>query len=61
MAMLGSAAIGTLVKVRRNVESGGGRLVLAAVPKAIQKIFIISKLDSVFCMASSVDEALGDS
>lgn len=54
---LGSAGIGALVKIQRSVEASGGKLVLAAVPDRIQKVFSFSKLDRVFLTAPGVAEA----
>lgn len=57
---VGSAGVGALVKLQRRVESAGGRLVLAAVPPPIQKVFAFSKLDRVFSLASDAEAALAE-
>lgn len=59
LAMLGSAGIGALLKLRREVEDTGGAFVLAALPDAIHKILVHSGLNRIFTMAVDLDAALG--
>ncbi len=51
LAMLGSAGIGALLKLKRRVELVGGQFFLSSVPKPIEEILVLAKLNRLFKMA----------
>lgn len=58
--MLGSAGVGTMLKLRRKVDEAGGKLVLVDVPENIMKILEFSELHRVFTTTLAVDNAMHD-
>ena len=55
---LDSCAIGVLIKVLKNVQNNGGRLILAGVNRHILKILDITHLSNVLEVRDSVQAAL---
>ena len=55
---LSSAAIGTLVSVNNRVEAKDGKLRLANIAPMIYEVFTITKLDSMFAIHKTADEAM---
>ena len=53
-----SAGIGSLVQAYTSITSAGGMLALAGPSKRISDLLKITKLDSVFPIYGSVDEAI---
>ena len=55
---LSSAALGTLIKVEQQVRKKHGQLRLSSIDKNIREIFEITKLDKMFQIHESNDQAL---
>ena len=53
-----SAVIATLVEMLKKTKSQGGSLCLAAMSEKVKSLFEITKLDRLFSIVSSTDEAL---
>jgi anti-anti-sigma factor len=60
LVMLGSAGIGALLKLRRQIEDSGGRLTLAALPESVRKVLVFSGLNRLFLTAADTQSALGN-
>lgn len=55
---LNSTGISMILKIFTQVRNQGGELLLCSVPKAIEKLLIITKLNSIFTIFATVEEAL---
>jgi anti-sigma B factor antagonist len=55
---LSSAALGTLITINNKIRAKDGQLRLAEIDSQIQEVFAITKLDRVFQIHDSVDQAL---
>ena len=55
---LSSAALGTLITVHNKVKSAKGQLRLCAIDQQILEVFAITKLDTLFEIHDSEDDAL---
>jgi anti-sigma B factor antagonist len=55
---LSSAALGTLITVRNRVAERGGQLRLSNIGAQIYEVFIITKLNKIFEIYPSDDEAI---
>lgn len=55
---LSSAALGTLITINSKVREKGGQLRLADIHKQIYEVFVITKLNKVFQIHETSDEAL---
>lgn len=55
---INSSFIGGLLAAHTSISRRGGSIVLAAVPEVLQQILRVTKLDNVFDIYASVDEAL---
>ncbi len=55
---LSSAALGTLITVRNRVSERGGQLRLSNIGAQIYEVFIITKLNKIFEIYPSDDEAI---
>ena len=53
-----SSGVATLVEALKRAKSGGASLVICSLAPAVLSIFEIARLDQVFNLAGSVDEAL---
>ena len=53
-----SSGVATLVEALQIVNRYGGRLVLVGMTARVRGVFEIARLDTVFALASSVEEAL---
>ncbi|MGD1276066.1 MAG: anti-sigma factor antagonist [Tepidisphaeraceae bacterium] len=53
-----SSAIAVLVETLQKMRRGGGRVVLVAVQPRVKGLLEIARLDSIFVLAASDDEAL---
>lgn len=53
-----SSGVGTIVELKRKVERRKGELLLAALQPRVRSVFEITKLDSFFTIADTVEEAL---
>ena len=58
VAYIDSSGIATFVEGLKGMKSYGGKLRLAGIPPRIGEIFNFSKLDKVFSIYESVDDAL---
>ncbi len=58
VSYIDSSGIATFVEGLKGMRSFGGRLKFVAVPEGIMEIFTFSKLDRVFEIYGSADEAL---
>ena len=52
-----SSGVGTMVFVKREVERGGGRMVLIGLQPRVRSVFEITNLEKFFKIVQSVDEA----
>lgn len=57
VSYIDSSGIATFVEGLKGMKSYGGRMLLCAVPNGIMEIFNFSKLDRVFEIYTSIDEA----
>ncbi len=55
---LSSAALGTLITINNKVKAKGGQLRLANIDPQIHEVFVITKLDRLFEIHDSSEEAL---
>lgn len=55
---LSSAALGTLIAINNQVRNRGGQLRLANIDPQIYEVFTITKLNKLFHIHNSTDEAL---
>ena len=58
LKFINSAALGYLIKARKNVEDEGGELALARVQPAITRILEMAHLDEVLPSFQTVEEAI---
>jgi stage II sporulation protein AA (anti-sigma F factor antagonist) len=58
LPFINSAALGYLIKARKNVEDEGGELALARVQPAITRILEMAHLDEVLPSFQTVEEAI---
>jgi anti-sigma B factor antagonist len=47
-----------ILKIFTQVRNQGGELLICAVPKPIEKLLIITKLNSIFTIFATVEDAL---
>ena len=55
---LDSSALGALVTFMKDVKSAGGKLVLCSVSRNIRTLLKLSRLDSIFTIVETLDQAL---
>ncbi len=55
---LSSAALGTLITINNRVKTKGGQLRLADIDPQIYEVFVITKLNRLFQIHPTTDEAL---
>lgn len=55
---LSSMALGTLIRLNKRVEEGGGTLKLCAIKASLYEIFVITKLNKLFEIYESEEMAL---
>jgi len=55
---LSSAALGTLITVNNKVRQKGGQLRLASIAPQIYEVFVITKLNQLFHIFETIDEAM---
>ena len=55
---LSSAALGTLITINNKVKSQDGQLRLAAIDPQIYEVFVITKLNKLFQIYDTPDEAM---
>lgn len=55
---LSSAAIGTLITINNRVREKGGQLRLANIDSQIYEVFLITRLDRLFAIHQTTDEAI---
>ena len=55
---LSSAALGTLITVNTKIRNKGGKLCLANIDPQIYEVFVITRLNQLFEIKESTDEAL---
>lgn len=55
---LSSAALGTLITVNNKIKAKGGELRLADIDPQIYEVFVITKLNRIFDIHNTVDEAV---
>jgi len=55
---LSSAALGTLITVNNKVQAAGGQLRLADIDPQIHEVFVITRLNKIFEIHESSDDAL---
>ncbi len=55
---LSSAALGTLITVNNKIKAKGGELRLANIDPQIYEVFVITKLNRIFDIHDTVDEAV---
>lgn len=56
---LSSAALGTLITINNKIRSKDGQLRLANIDRQIYEVFVITKLNKLFQIHETVDQALG--
>jgi anti-sigma B factor antagonist len=56
---LSSAALGTLITINNRIRNKGGQLRLANIDPQIYEVFVITKLNKLFQIHDSDEEALG--
>lgn len=56
--VIDSTALGALVKYRRDLGEDGHRIVLAAVSDSVREVLQITRLNTVFSVFDSVEEAV---
>ena len=59
VSYIDSSGIATFVEGLKGVKSYGGRLLLAGIPKDIMEVFCFAKLDRVFEICGTLDDAVG--
>ncbi len=55
---LSSAALGALITINNRVKAKSGRLALARIDPQIHEVFVITKLNRLFDIHESVDDAM---
>lgn len=55
---LSSAALGTLITVNTKIRNRGGKLCLADIDPQIYEVFVITRLNQLFDIRESKDEAM---
>lgn len=56
---LSSAALGTLISINNKVRNRDGELRLADIDPQIYEVFVITRLNNLFSIHDTTDEALG--
>lgn len=56
--LMNSSGLGMIVSALTTLRNAGGDLRLAAVPERVRSLFVITKLDRVFKMHPTVEEAV---
>ncbi|MXX69094.1 MAG: STAS domain-containing protein [Gemmatimonadales bacterium] len=56
-----SSGLGVLVSLSKHIRDAGGRLTLAGLNEDLQRLFTLTRLDSLFEIAESRAAALGES
>ncbi len=54
---INSSGIGVLITILTKFRNRGGEVVLVRPPKTVEKLLIITKLNSIFNIAASLDDA----
>ncbi len=57
---LSSTALGKLITLKRRVDAQNGELRLCNIKETILEVFSITKLDTIFSIKPSLDEAVAD-
>ena len=57
---LSSTALGKLITLKRRVDSKSGELRLCNIKESILEVFSITKLDTIFTIKSTLQEAVAD-
>jgi len=55
---INSSGVGWLLICHKRCRDAGGKLVLFAIPKLIRNVFTVLRMDRVFCLAESYDDAV---
>ena len=55
---LSSMALGTLIRLNKRVEEGGGELKLCTIIKSLYEVFVITKLNKLFAIYDTEEKAL---
>jgi anti-sigma B factor antagonist len=58
MTYMNSVGLSLLISLLTRARSGGGEVVIAAVPAVIDKLLVVTKLKDVFTVAPSVQEGM---
>ena len=56
-----SSGLGVLVSLSKHIRDAGGRLTLAGLNEDLQRLFALTRLDSLFEIAETRADALGES
>jgi anti-sigma B factor antagonist len=56
---MNSTGLNILINVLNRTRSAGGDTIIAGVSSSVRQLFVVTKLDTVFAITSSVDEAVG--
>jgi len=57
VSYMDSSGVGTMVEIKRLVERGGGRLVLAGLQPRVRSVFEVTQLDRFFDIAKDINDA----
>ncbi|MBP8877670.1 MAG: STAS domain-containing protein [Flavobacteriales bacterium] len=55
---MNSTGLNILINVLTRTRNAGGETVIAAVSHSVRQLFVVTKLDTVFTIAGTVDEAV---
>ena len=55
---MNSTGLNLLINLLTKTRNAGGDTIIASIPERIQKLIVITKLNTVFSIASNIDEAV---
>ena len=58
LKFINSAGLGMLLTSLAKAQKAGGEVVLASVPKQLLSLLVMTKVDNLFVIAKTVDEAM---
>lgn len=56
---MNSTGLNLLINLLTKTRNAGGDTIIASIPERIQKLIVITKLNTVFSVAKNVEEAVG--
>lgn len=58
LEIMNSSGINLFLKLFTKIRNAGGELYLCSIPKSIEQLLLVTKLNSIFTISADLDEAL---